>query len=174
MYGTNNLNHYVNEVNKYSTSWQYSGSSHLATHASPLDEKFDATRPDSSAGDDDISEMFRDNLRFQKISTVQVLYLVKEREALRDHNIDMIDSRMRYCQENLSRINMAKRYMIEPQVNFRRIDGLQKLLLDLEKQERAERIDSWRDTLKLKLSLPEMLKGYKSLKRQEVLFSDVA
>ena len=173
MSSINNLNYYANEVNKYSTSWRYAGSSHLATYSYSLDDKSDTEYPDSLSPEaDDIGMIFQDNIRFQKISTMQSLYLIKEREALRDHNIDNIDSRIRYCQENLSKINVGRRYMMEPQINFRRIDGLQKLLLDLEKQERGERVDAWRDTLKLKLSLPEMLKSYKSLKRQEGLFND--
>jgi hypothetical protein len=173
MYQTNNLTYFVNELNKYSTSWQYSGVSHLTTYEHSLDGKPDIQYPDSlSSEDDDIGEIFRDNLRFQKISTAQAFYLIKERDALCDHNIDLINSRTRYCHDNLSRLNMARRYMIEPQVNFRRIDGLQRMLLDLERQERDERVNAWRDTLKLKLGLPEMLKGYQNLKRQESLLND--
>jgi hypothetical protein len=55
-----------------------------------------------------------------------------------------------------------------------KMDGLQEVLLDLEKQVRDERITSWRDTLSLKLSILDKLKGYKDLKRQEDLLKDVA
>ena len=120
-----------------------------------------------------MDEIFKDNLRFQKLSTLQILYLITEREELCQKNIRGIDSQLTDCHENLSRLNIGRGYLIQPQLILRKVDGLQRMLSDLEKQRRNEKVTAWRDTLKLKLSLPNMLKGYQSLKRQESLLEDV-
>ena len=118
--------------------------------------------------DGDIDSFLKDKVCFHKISTLQVSYLIKEREGLRDYNIKDIDHRIMYCHETLSRFHMMFGHVGSP-----KIEGLQKLLFDLEKQRRNEFIISWHDTLKLKLDLMGMLGEYQTLKKQEALLEDV-
>jgi hypothetical protein len=170
-----NLNYLVNRANNYSNSWQYSGGSHLQSYEySLLPESVGESAELPDADEFDVEQLFKDKIIFQKLSSAQMFYLVKERDAIRDHNIDFIRKRLMYCHENLSRLNMARRYSMEPQINLRKTDGLQRLLCDLEKQERNEVVTAWRDTLRIKLSLPGMLKEYQNLKRQETMLEDGA
>lgn len=169
-----NINYFVKKENSYSNSWQYSGSNRLQSYEYSLSPE-PVIGSNELSNDDafDVEQLFKDKIIFQRISTAQMFYLIKERDAIRDRNIDSIRSRLMYCHENLSRLNMARAYSIQPQITLRRADGLQRLLFDLEKQERNEVVTAWRDTLKVKLSLPGMLKEYQNLKRQESLFEDV-
>jgi hypothetical protein len=169
-----NLNYLVNRVNSYSNSWQYSGSSHLQSYEysllpEPISESADLPNTDEF----DVEQLFKDKIIFQRLSTAQMFCLIKERDDICNHNIDSIRKRLMYCHENLSKLNMARRYSMEPQINLRKTDGLQRLLFDLEKQERNEVVLAWRDTLRIKLSLPSMLKEYQNLKRQGSLLEDV-
>ena len=123
----------------------------------------------TNSEDSGIDGMLKDKLRLQKVSTLQAMYLVKEREHLRDRNIKDIDHRIMYCQDHLSKIHMLYGVM-----KSQKIEGLQKMLFDLEKQRRNEFIISWRDTLKLKLDLMGMLGEYQVLKKQEALLEDVS
>jgi hypothetical protein len=173
MHEYQNFTYLVNKEPSYSNSWQYSGGSRLESHEyslspEPISENTDL--PDSDGFD--VEQLFRDKIIFQRLSTGQLFYLIKERDDIRDHNIDSIRRRLSYCHENLSRLNMARRYSMEPQINLRKTDGLQRLLFDLEKQERNEVVTAWRDTLRIKLSLPGMLKEYQNLKRQGSLLED--
>jgi hypothetical protein len=168
-----NLIYVVNRENRYSNGWQYSGSSYLENRQySLLPEAASESAELPDTDEFDVEQLFKDKVIFQKLSTAQMFYLIKERDAIRDHNIDFIRKRSMYCQENLSRLNMARRYSMEPQINLRKTDGLQRLLCDLEKQERNEVVIAWRDTLRIKLSLPGMLKEYQNLKRQETMLED--
>lgn len=173
MYESVNLNYLVNKDHSYSNSWQYSGSSNLESHKySLLPESIIESDEPSSSDDFDVEQLFKEKIIFQKISTGQVFYLIKERESIRDHNIDSIRKRLMYCQESLSKLNMSRAYCIQPQINLRKIDGLQRLLCDLEKQERNEVVTAWRDTLRIKLTLPGMIQQYQNLKRQGSLMED--
>ena len=167
-----NIKYFVNEKDSYSNSWQYSGGSRLKSHGYSLSPEpiESAELPDTD--DFDVEQLFKDNIIFQKLSTAQMFYLIKERDDIRDHNIDSIRGRLMYCHENLSKLNMAWRYSTQSPINLKKADGLQRLLFDLEKQERNEVVTAWRDTLKVKLSLPSMLKEYQNLKRQGSLLED--
>ena len=168
-----NLNYLVNRANSYSNSWQYSGSSPLQSYEySLLPEPISESTELPDTDEFDVEQLFKDKIIFQKLSTTQMFYLIKERDDIRDHNIDSIRKRLMYCLENLSKLNMTRRYSMEPQINLRKADGLQRLLFDLEKQERSEVVNAWRDTLRIKLSLPGMLKEYQNLKRQETMLED--
>jgi hypothetical protein len=165
------LNYGINFANRndyQSDSWQYGRDNSVSQLYSPSFAL--VSSPDNEGSD--LDEIFKDNLRFHKLSTLQILYLIGEREVLCQKNIGSIDSQIAGCHENLSRLNMGRGYFIQPQTILRKIDGLQRILSDLEKQRRNEKVTAWRDTLKLKLSLPNMLKGYQSLKRQESLLQD--
>ena len=168
-----NIKYFVNEKDSYSNSWQYSGSSYLENRQySLLPEAVEESAELPDTDEFDVEQLFKDKVVFQKLSTAQMFYLIKERDDIRDHNIDSIRGRLMYCHENLSKLNMAWRYSTQSPINLKKADGLQRLLFDLEKQERNEVVTAWRDTLKVKLSLPSMLKEYQNLKRQETMLED--
>ena len=169
MYETNNVGYAPGRGNLYQSSWFYDSASKLKNdYTSFVDIQSDPASPDSQNADD-LDGLFKDRLRFQKLSCLQALYLITERETLRDKNTSSLDSRIMYCHENLSRLHM---WLKQP--DARSIGGLQKTLFDLEKQKREESITSWRDTLDLKLSILDKIQGYQNLKRQEALLEDVS
>lgn len=167
MYQTNNFNYTPHEGNLYSSSWLYDNASKLKDNYSSFVTMENQSNPQNE--DDVLEGLFKDRLRFQKLSTLQALYLIMEREHLRDKNISSIKSRIMYCQENLSRLHMWLR-----QPDSRSVGGLQRLVCDLEKQKMDEATSSWKDTLELKLSLLDKIQGYQNLKRQEALLEDVS
>ena len=167
MYQVNGFGYLPFEQNKYQPIWPHSNA-YYRTDNEHFPKEYLALDNDTSK-DDDIGSLFKDKVRFQKLSTLQALYLIIEREALRDRNISSIDERIMYCNENLSRFRMLRIPM-----DSSRLEGLQKLLFDLEKQRRSEKVSSWQDTLKLKLDLVGMIKDYQSLRKQEALLEDVS
>lgn len=171
MYEISNFSYMPNRQNMYLPSWINNNESY-ANNRDATPQKIiymDDNEQIPKHEVDDIDALFKDKVYFKQASAFQVFYLIKERECLRDNNISNIESRLMYCHENLSRLHMVKSPM-----NGRNIGGLQKMLLDLEKQGRDERVSSWRDTLKLKLDLLGVLKDHQTLKRQEALLEDVS
>lgn len=166
----NNFSYAPGQGNLYQSSWFYDSAIKLKDgYSSFVNIPSDQVNPDKQNEDDELEGLFKDRLRFQKLSTLQALYLINERESLRDKNISSIGSRIMYCHENLSRLHM----WLGPN-DTKSMGGLQNLLFGLEKQGREEKISSWKDTLDLKLSLLEKLQGYQNLKRQEALLEDVS
>jgi hypothetical protein len=169
MYNLNEFAYTPGKMDLYSSSQIYGDSIKFNDDITPI---FDITsgEPNPNMEDSgDIDGMIKDRVRFQKLSAVQVIALILERELLRDKNVSSINSRHIYCQENLSRLHMCIK---EPGDGA--IGGLQRVLLDLEGQKRQESVSSWRDTLELKLSLLEKIQGYQNSKRQEALMQDAS
>jgi len=167
MYEINGITRLYNIWNEYTNSWQYQGNSKDYS-LDTIVSLYESNSPKADNNDFDIDTIFEEKIKFSRLSTLQALSLITERELLRDKNVNSIDSRIMYCQDSLSRLNMLKL----PATYSRKIDGLQRSLFDLERQRRDEAVSSWKDTLVLKLSILEKLKDYQNLKRQGSLLKD--
>jgi hypothetical protein len=172
MNDTNNFSYTPGGGNLYQPSWFYDSAAKLKdNYTSFVNIPSEKTTLVQESDEDDFEGMFKDKLRFQKLSALQALYLINERESLRDKNVSSIDSRTMYCHENLSRLRM---WLGRAPSDSRAIGNLQKLVIDLERERRDQKTASWKDTLELKLSLLDKIQGYQNLKRQETLLEDVS
>jgi len=98
-----------------------------------------------------------------------IVTLIKEREKIRDRNINQIDKDI--CEVHTRMLNLPEqRYQLNPDTQ-KMYHTLQQQVMRSYGEQRAEEISCWRDVTRLKSDLRESLKELEQERRKQSLFS---
>jgi len=121
---------------------------------------------------DPLGKILSGKREFLNKSIEEIITLIKEREQLRDRNIYKID--IDICKINTVMLNLpGQRYSIDVDTDTIN-DTLQKQVMTLNKEKRAEEVACWRDITRLKSDLKDSLKELAQEKRKQSLLSGKA
>lgn len=122
----------------------------------------------SSDSEDNLAEdIVREKLTVQRASITQIVHLILEREKFKQGNISSLESEIQEFQSKLY-LYKCRLYPIEP--DNKRKGTLEKMISDLEKRQKQEETDCWKDTLELWRELLKLAAEYKAaLRKSKIL-----
>jgi hypothetical protein len=124
-----------------------------------------------SGSEDNLAEdIIREKLTVQRASITQIVHLILEREKFKQGNISSLESEIQGFQSKLS-LYKCRLYPIE--LDNKRKGTLEKMISDLEKRQKQEDTDCWKDTLELWQELLKLAAEYKAaLRKSKILLPE--
>lgn len=118
-----------------------------------------------------VVEVLEEKLKLKKANLLQILFLIKERETLREKNISQIERELMNFQRELFKYKSIPYCMLD--VIDKKERHLETKVADLQKQIRDENIKCWEDIARLKKELMAALEEYLSTARRlKIFFSE--
>ena len=169
----NTLNHYgagkrsrIFLNHAASTRTDYSQTSD--TYLEQLDEMFSAAEESAgytpySASSDLVSLVFSGQRASSAVTSQQLSDLVLERRTLNERHLKDVEKRL---EEAIAKRPLPIKYPADPQGHAQQWNQAQKLVLDLERQQRDLQVTLWRDLLDLRKALLEERREHRALNRR--------
>jgi len=131
--------------------------------------KTDNSIPSNIIIQDPLAQFLSVKREFVKKSLDEIAALIEEREQVKNSNIDKINQDI--CKVRTKMLNLSwQKYFIDSGTD-KLYQTLQKQVIALNREKRAEDINCWRDVIRLKSDLRESLKEEAQEKRKQTLLS---
>ena len=125
-----------------------------------------AQQPYSSSSDDLVSAVFANQAAKHQMTSYQLVWLIYERKVLAERHKRDIQHRLGEMFEARS---ITK--MLNPADDGRRLNTVERQIIDLERQEHDAELGLWKDTLELRTQLLEERTEYQATRRRINLLS---
>ena len=165
----------LGRYHQYKVSWRYlPRENYLYSNPNPadrylkeVDKLLERTlRPYTGSSDDLVSVVFANQAAKHQLSSYQLAGLIQERREMAGRHKKDIGSRLMDMFEARSITRM-----LNPADGGRRVSGIERQIVDLERQEHDVELGLWKDTLELRSTLLNERGDYQATRRRINLLS---
>ncbi len=161
--------YFLKDQNKWNSGTHDLISEDHPTHLISLDDTFFKPTIDEEEPLDptSIDSFFKDKLELNNLHVSSLISQIYKRNDIKKENLYRIDKNMMKCQSEIFEIEHVPKWYNKNITTTR--NTLEKQILDLDKEKRAEYVSWWRDLVLVKRDLINTFKEFKSSENRQSL-----